>query len=69
MTRVSVRGGRSSSRRVHATVWKLPNGTRCVRCHRFGMYTRRERVCCSCLGFLPLVFDAPVVIPQGGGVW
>ena len=58
MQRVSVRGGRASSRRP-AGLWKLPNGRRCQSCKRFGVYAPNQLVCCSCLGWLPLIF-APV---------
>lgn len=59
MSRLSVRGGHASSRRGAPSVWKLSNGRPCGACKRFGVYAPNQLVCCSCLGWLPLIF-APV---------
>jgi len=64
MSRVSVRRGGASSRRTAPSVWKLSNGTRCRRCRRFGVYAPGQLVCCSCLGWLPLIYT--VVVLLGG---
>ncbi|MEU4443999.1 hypothetical protein AB0K14_11200 [Actinosynnema sp. NPDC050801] len=40
-------------------MWKLSNGRPCGACKRFGVYAPNQLVCCSCLGWLPLIF-APV---------
>lgn len=61
MSRVSVSGGRTSSRRPTG-LWKLPNGQRCRSCKRFGVYAPNQLDCCACLGWLSLVFTA-----VGGG--
>jgi hypothetical protein len=55
MSRVSVSGGRTSSR-PPSKVWKFRNGRRCDGCRRYGIYAPNQLICCGCLGWLPLIF-------------
>ncbi|WP_158846794.1 hypothetical protein [Saccharothrix deserti] len=62
MSRVSRRGGRASSRAVAPSGWKLSNGSKCQRCKRFGVYAPGQLACCTCLGWLSLIFAVVVLV-------
>jgi hypothetical protein len=40
----------------------LSNGSKCQRCKRFGVFAPGQLACCSCLGWLPLIFAAVVLV-------
>jgi hypothetical protein len=61
MQSVSPHSCGTSSGTGRPSVWKLPNGRRCPVCHRFGIYAPGQVKCCTCLGWLPLIFVTVVV--------